>query len=142
MVISLTSGFGTSLSFCPFCKLSRLLYMWQNVICASHTDFPDHVSFSIHNTFMVKLEKFYVVILCDLRQKRRLGRQGDTAQQETINNLISKTSVQRKASFAYTSYLLQLKDQSLWLGLPMLLCCFQHRPTNGLQYLWQQEMLT
>lgn len=62
---------------------------------------------------MVKLEKFYVVILCDLRQKRKLGRQGDTAQQETINNLKSKTSVQRKASFAYTSYFLQLKDQSL-----------------------------
>lgn len=45
-------------------------------------------------------KKFYVVILCDLRQKRKLGRQGDTAQQETINNLISKTNVHRKASFA------------------------------------------
>lgn len=48
-------------------------------------------------------------------------------QQETINNLVSKTSVRRKASFAYASYFLQLKDQSLRLGLPMLLCHFQHK---------------
>lgn len=54
-------------------------------------------------------KKFYVVILCDLRQKKKLGRQGDMVQ----NNLVSKTGVHRKASFANTSYFLPLKDQSL-----------------------------
>lgn len=81
-----------------------------------------------HFPYIVLLQlswkEFYVVILCDLRQKKKLGRQGDIVQQETINNIVRKTGVHRKASFAYTSYFLPLKRSITLTGTANALVLF------------------